>query len=81
VAEPNSEDRREQDSFWHRRRPGIRYAYSAAALVAGVALLFRYAITQGGSGGATWLLVGGLALLVVGAVSIPVYNWMDKRRL
>jgi drug/metabolite transporter (DMT)-like permease len=80
MAEPNPEDRREDDSFWHRRRPGIRYAYSVAAIVGGIALLVRYAIAQGGNGGGTWLLVGGLALLVIGAVSITVYRWMDKRR-
>jgi drug/metabolite transporter (DMT)-like permease len=65
MAEPNPEDRREDDSFWHRRRPGIRYAYSVAAIVGGIALLVRYAIAQGGDGGDTWLLVGGLALLVI----------------
>jgi hypothetical protein len=81
MTEPHRPDRREPDSFWHRRRPGLRYIYSVAAIAGGLVLLIRYANEQDGSSEGSWLLVTGVGLLALGAVSIPIYAWMDKRKL
>jgi hypothetical protein len=61
----------------HRRRPGTRYISSVACLVAGVGLLIIFATAPA----ETWRLAGGVVLVVLGLVSIPVYAWMDRRRL
>lgn len=81
MTEPDGYHPKETGSFWHRRRSGLRYLYSAAAIVGGVVFVFRFARALDGSSDATWGLVAGIALIVLGLLSIPVYSWMDKRRL
>ncbi|BDZ47607.1 hypothetical protein [Naasia aerilata] len=76
MSRPDSDRPRDEESFWHRRRPGIRYVYSAAAILGGIMLAVRFA-----SGGSTWAFVAALVVIALGAISIPVYRWMDKRRL
>ncbi|WP_072312817.1 hypothetical protein [Agrococcus sp. Marseille-P2731] len=66
-------------SFWHRRRHGIRYLYSAAAAAGGILLAVRYASSDGPDG--EWMLVCALVLIGLGVVSVPLFWWMDKRGL
>lgn len=81
MTKLNDGQPQEPQSFWHRRRPGIRYVYSAAGIVGGVVLAVRAANGLGDGAEGTWLFVGAMALIVLGIASIPVYRWMDKRRL
>ena len=81
MTESGGKQLREPDSFWHRRHPGIRYIYSAAAIIGGIILAVRWSSRLGDSAGSTWLFIGALALIVLGLASIPIYRWMDKRRL
>lgn len=78
MSEPEGKDRSEPSSFWHRRRPGIRYIYSFAAIIGGIVLAVRYA---GGSPESNGIFIGALFVVGVGIISIPVFWWMDKRRL
>lgn len=75
----DSGDRSSDDSvsIWHRRIPGIRYISSVACLVGGVGLLILFATATD----EMWRLVGGLILLVLGIVSIPIVAWMERRRI
>jgi len=68
-------------SEMHRRRPGIRFFYSVAAIVGGVLLAIGSAGDAGSGAAGSWLFAGALALIVLGVISIPVFLWMDKRRL
>jgi drug/metabolite transporter (DMT)-like permease len=77
MSRPESPRSREQESFWHRRRPGIRYIYSAAAIVGGIVLAVRFADGAGDSP----FFIAALLVIALGIISIPVYLWMDKRRL
>ncbi|MFG6444494.1 hypothetical protein ACFXQA_04395 [Microbacterium sp. P07] len=81
MSEPNDPAPREPESVWHRRIPGIRYISSVGAIVGGVILAVRSANGWGEGSESTWLFVGGLALVLLGLVSIPVARWMEKRRL
>jgi drug/metabolite transporter (DMT)-like permease len=80
VTEPQRPGR-DAESFWHRRRPGIRYLYSIAASVGGIVFIIRHVVAPSGDGGGSGLLAVGVALLVLGASSIPIYRWMDQRKL
>jgi drug/metabolite transporter (DMT)-like permease len=81
MSEPDSRRPQEPESVWHRRIPGIRYISSAAAIVGGVILAIRSVNGLGEGPEGTWLFVGGLGLVVLGLISIPVIRWMDKRGL
>ena len=76
MTRPRSDRPNGSTSFWHKRRPGIRYVFSAAAIIGGVVLALRFA-----GGDDAWLVPVALGLVVLGLVSIPVYRWMDKRGL
>jgi hypothetical protein len=73
--------RPEPDSSWHRRRPGIRYLYSVAAIIGGIILAIRWISQPGDATARAWLFVGAVTLTLLGLVSIPICRWMDKRRL
>lgn len=81
MTEQGGEQPREPDSFWHRRRTGIRYIYSVAAIIVGTVLAVRWMSRLGHGADGTLLFLGALALIILGLVSIPIYRWMDKRGL
>jgi hypothetical protein len=81
MSEPDAQPPREPESVWHRRIPGIRYISSAGAIVGGAILAVRAANGFGAGTEGMWLFIGGLALVLLGLLSIPVVRWMEKRRL
>ena len=81
MTDPDDDRPHGQRSFWHRRRPGIRLIYSAAAIVGGAVLAVRYAGGIGENTESTWIFIAGVAIVILGLISIPVFRWMDRRRL
>jgi hypothetical protein len=77
VTDPSDQPTRRSDSFWHQRRPGLRYIFSVAALIGGIVSIARFAVMPDES----WRLVSGIVVIALGLLSIPVYAWMDRRRL
>lgn len=77
VTDPGDRPSDDSGSVWHRRIPGIRYTAPVGCLVAAIGLLIPFATAPA----ETWRLVGGLILLAVAIVAIPIAVWMERRRI
>lgn len=80
VSEPGDPPPNDPGSAWHRRIPGIRYVSSAAAIIGGVVVTVRALAGWGEDQEGACLVAAGIALILLGLASIPVFRWMDKRR-
>ena len=76
MTEPTDDNERRAESVSHKRLPGIRFIYPAAAIPGGIILAVRYSGVA-----STGLFIAALSLVALGTASIPVFRWMDKRGL